>query len=159
MGLEPLGAPWLREWMLPWGFRDQVGFGLILQFQPQMEFGDPVLPPGLIPAGNSGLELGAAPQLLGVEDERLPGSAGINRDPLVFLGVQGESLEWNSRCSALPDRAWRIPGCPSFPCGSDPSWWIPDPGAEPGASLGCGRERPEFSGISLLRGFGMLRVP
>lgn len=88
------------------------------------------MPPGLIPAGKSG----SSPAAARVEDGRFPGSAGIGRDPLAFLGVRDQSLERNSRCSALPDRAWSIPGCPSFPCGSDPSWWIRDPGAEAGAT-------------------------
>lgn len=71
------------------------------------------MPPGLIPAGKSG----SSPAAARVEDGRFPGSAGIGRDPLAFLGVRDQSLERNSRWKyALgvfrgvpPSRADRIP--------------------------------------------------
>lgn len=71
------------------------------------------MPPGLIPAGKPG----SSPAAARVEDGRFPGSAGIGRDPLAFLGVRDQSLERNSRWKYVlgvfrgvpPSRADRIP--------------------------------------------------
>lgn len=161
MGLEPLGAPWIRGWMLQWGLTDRVGFGLILEFQPQVEFwGSRVASRAYScweiweqPRSRSG----GGWEIPGIRWDR-PGSTGVPGGEGSILGAEfpvfrpsGPRLEY-SGVSLLPMRIRSLLVDPGSGSGSRSD-------SNPCAIPGLPRERPDFSGISLLRGFGMLRLP